>query len=71
MDRITGDTTIEEILELFPDTVKVFMDCGIPCLVCGDPLWGTVEEAAEKYRVNLNELLEKLNLVVETSRDLL
>jgi len=61
MNKITKDTTIEEILEEFPDTVKIFMDYGIPCLVCGEPLWGTVEEAAEKYKVNLDELLGKLN----------
>ena len=63
MNKITKDTTIEEILEKFPDTVNTFMDYGIPCLVCGEPLWGTVEEAAEKYNVNLEELLDKLNEV--------
>ncbi|MCK4583923.1 DUF1858 domain-containing protein [candidate division WOR-3 bacterium] len=59
---ITKETTIEEILEKFPDTVKVFMDLGVPCLVCGEPLWGTVEEAAKKYKTDLNELIDRLNL---------
>jgi hybrid cluster-associated redox disulfide protein len=61
MSNITRETTIEEILEEYPDTVETFMDFGIPCLVCGEPLWGTVEEAAEKYEVDLDELLRELN----------
>ena len=61
MNKVTKETTIEEILEKFPDTVNIFMNYGIPCLVCGEPLWGTVEEAAEKYDVELENLLEKLN----------
>ena len=65
MDRITEDTTIEEILEKFPNTVKIFMDFGIPCLVCGEPLWGTIEETAKKYNVNLEELLNKLNRTIQ------
>lgn len=61
MSDITKETTIEEILEKYPDTVETFMNFGIPCLVCGEPLWGTVEEGAEKYEVDLDELLTKLN----------
>lgn len=62
MENITKETTIEEILEKFPDTVNIFMNYGIPCLVCGEPLWGTVEEAAKKYKTDLNELIDRLNL---------
>jgi hybrid cluster-associated redox disulfide protein len=64
MNKITKSTTIEEILEHHPNTVKVFMDFGVPCLVCGEPLWGKVEEVAEKYGADLTELLKKLNSAV-------
>lgn len=65
MNNITRETTIEEIIEGFPDTVRIFMDYGIPCLVCGEPLWGTIEEKAKKYNVNLEELLNKLNRAIQ------
>ena len=65
MNKITSDTTIEEILEKFPNTVKIFMDHGIPCLVCGEPLWGTIEEAAKKYKTDLEKLLAELNEVIQ------
>ncbi len=64
MDRITKEMTVEEVLERYSDTVKVFMDLSIPCLVCGEPLWGTIEETAQRYNVKLDVLLEELNKVL-------
>ncbi len=61
MDEITEDMTVEEVLERYPETVKVFMDLEIPCLVCGEPLWGTLKETAERYGVELSTLLDRLN----------
>lgn len=61
MNKITKDMTIEEVLEKFPETTKVFIEKNIPCLVCGEPLWGTVEETAQKYGANLDTLLDSLN----------
>jgi hybrid cluster-associated redox disulfide protein len=61
LNKISGDMTVEEVLDTYPKTVKVFMDLRIPCLVCGEPLWGTLEETAEKYGVELSLLLERLN----------
>jgi hybrid cluster-associated redox disulfide protein len=65
MSKVTGETTIEEILEKFPKTVKIFMDMGIPCLVCGEPLWGTIREAASRYSVDLDEILVRINKEIE------
>ncbi|MCK4352267.1 DUF1858 domain-containing protein [candidate division WOR-3 bacterium] len=64
-DKITKDLTIEEVLEKYPETVKVFIDLKIPCLVCGEPLWGTVEETSKKYNVPLDTLLSNLNKALE------
>jgi hybrid cluster-associated redox disulfide protein len=63
---ISKETTIEEILDAYPGTVKVFMDFGVPCLVCGEPLWGTIGEVAEKYKVDITHLITRLNEIVET-----
>ena len=65
--KINKDMTIEEVLEKIPETTKVFIEKRIPCLVCGEPLWGTIEEAAKKYGANLDTLLDDLNKIVEES----
>jgi len=64
MERITKDMTVEEIVERYPKAVEVFMRFNIPCLVCGEPIWGTLEETARKYNVRIDELLEELNKIV-------
>ncbi len=65
MNRITKEMTVEEVIERYSDTVKVFMDLRIPCLVCGEPLWGTIEETAQRYNVELDILLKELNQVLD------
>ncbi len=62
MEKITGNMTIEDVVRKYPQTVKVFMDFGIQAIVCGDPLWGTIEEEAERAGVKeIDKLLEALN----------
>jgi len=46
--KITKDITIEELIEEVPTSVKYLMDEGIRCIVCGEPIWGSLEEAAEE-----------------------
>ncbi len=45
---VTKDTTIEELVDNVPGAVKYLMEKGIRCIVCGEPIWGTLEEAAEE-----------------------
>ena len=58
---ITEESKIEELLETYPSLVRVFIAHGLPCLVCGNPFWGTVSELCEKHEVDISMLLEKLN----------
>lgn len=43
---ITKDTLIEELIAAFPESVQYLMTQGIRCMVCGEPMWGTLESAA-------------------------
>ncbi|MEO0096033.1 MAG: disulfide oxidoreductase [candidate division WOR-3 bacterium] len=58
---ITKDTLIEEILGKSPEKARIFVEMGAPCLVCGEPFWGTVKELCEKYQVDVDILLKRLN----------
>lgn len=42
---IERSTTVEDLLERHPDATRILILHGVPCLVCGEPLWGTLEEA--------------------------
>jgi len=45
---ITRDITIEELVEANVNAVKYLADKGIKCIACGEPIWGTLEEAARE-----------------------
>jgi len=47
MEEITKDTTFKEIVEIYPITIKFLQKQGFECIVQGDPIWGTIEEAAK------------------------
>ncbi|MEA2106236.1 MAG: DUF1858 domain-containing protein [Bacteroidota bacterium] len=46
--KITKDITIDELVEEVPQAVKYLMNEGIKCIACGEPIWGTLEEAAKE-----------------------
>lgn len=69
--KVTLETTIEEVVTLYPSTVQIFFKYGIPCIACGSPIWGTIGENAKKYKVgNIEELLMELNEAVSAGIEL-
>jgi len=71
---ITRTITIEDLIEDYPKSVKYLADKGIRCIKCGEPIWGTLEEAClekdfsqESIDVVISELIEIHNL--ETTED--
>ncbi|MEA1896218.1 MAG: DUF1858 domain-containing protein [Bacteroidota bacterium] len=46
--EINKDTSIEELVERIPEAVQYLMKEGIKCIACGEPIWGTLEEAARE-----------------------
>ena len=59
--EITKDTPVEDALKGFPALAKVFIEYGLPCLVCGEAFWGTIEQLARQKAVDVGELVKKLN----------
>lgn len=61
MNEITRSTHIDELLSAYPALSKTFIEFGMPCLVCGEPFWGTIEELGRQYRVDVEILVKQLN----------
>ena len=40
--------TIEDLVREHPASVTFLMEKGIKCLVCGEPIWGTLESSARE-----------------------
>lgn len=69
MLMITKETTIEELVGILPESVSYLMDKGIRVLICGEPIWGTIEEIVlgKGYTSGqLAEILEEINNIAES-----
>jgi methionine synthase II (cobalamin-independent) len=45
---ITRTILIEDLVSQIPESVSYLLKKGIKCLACGEPVWGTLEEAARE-----------------------
>ena len=67
---ISRKTTIEDLVKIIPQSVVYLMEKGIRCLRCGEPIWGTLEEAAEEKGFSdqeINSFVNDLNKLIETN----
>ncbi|MBS3944359.1 MAG: DUF1858 domain-containing protein [Melioribacter sp.] len=48
MKKINKDIEIEELVKIIPESVTYLNEKGIRCLRCGEPIWGTLENAARE-----------------------
>lgn len=46
--EITKDIIIEDLIEEKPAAIDYLKEKGIRCIRCGEPIWGSLEEAAEE-----------------------
>jgi len=53
---ITNSTTIEDLVEKVPTAIYYLSKKGIRCVICGEPIWGTIEEVAKEKGFNENEI---------------
>ena len=62
---ITKDTIIGNILTIAPQTAPLFMGIGMHCLGCPASRGETVEEACMVHGVEVEDLLAKVNAMIE------
>lgn len=58
---IDKDITIEDLVETIPGSVRYLMEQGIKCIACGEPIWGTLEEAAKEKGFNDEDIRKFVN----------
>lgn len=61
---IQAGMEIEELVRSYPFAVKYLMEHGIKCIACGEPVWGTLDEAAKEKGFNdasIHEFVTEMN----------
>ena len=68
---ITKQIEIEELVNSYPFSVKYLMEQGIRCIACGEPIWGTLEEAAKEKNFDDTEIqhfVDELNRMANENK---
>ncbi len=60
---ITGDTLIEDLVLKHPQAVEPLMHHGIKCIECGEPIWGTIAEAAKDKGLDESQLQQAIKSI--------
>ncbi len=64
---VEKSTTIEEIAGFGSALVQYLSEKGIRCIRCGEPIWGTLEEAAAAKNFSHDEIenfVSDMNLII-------
>ncbi len=59
--KISKDIEIEDLVKLIPNSVVYLMEKGIRCLRCGEPIWGTLESAAQEKGFSDKDIIGFVN----------
>ena len=60
----TKNIPIEDLIEDFPKSVGFLSEKGIRCIKCGEPIWGTLEEACVEKKFSqetIENIVKELN----------
>jgi methionine synthase II (cobalamin-independent) len=60
-DKISKDIEIEDLVRILPQSVTYLRENGIRCLRCGEPIWGTLEEAVKQKGFSDTDLVKFIN----------
>lgn len=65
MPVITSGTMVADLIAAYPFAVSFLSERNLHCIICGEPVWGTIEELARDKHLDpqqIEELIEDLNM---------
>ncbi len=65
MAQISKNTTIGELLNVYPNAAPILMEIGMHCLGCPSAQMESLEEAAMVHGIDCNLLVEKINAAMQ------
>ena len=71
MLTISKDVPVEELVESYTCVVRFLTDEGLPCVVCGEPFWGSLGDLARQKgwkETDVDRLVERLRIRIGKSR---
>lgn len=60
-NKISAEIEIEDLVTILPEAVSYLRNKGIRCLQCGEPIWGSLENAAKEKGFSAKEIISFVN----------
>lgn len=57
---INPQTSVESIVEKYPDSIKVFQKYNINIIICGQIVWDSLEDICKKNGVDVNIIIKEI-----------
>ena len=58
---LTKEMTIQEVVSKYPNSVKIFIKHGMPCVGCMAARYENIEQGANAHGIDIAKLMEDLN----------
>ncbi|MCX8074306.1 MAG: hypothetical protein N2749_01805 [Clostridia bacterium] len=65
--NITPDTSVESIIEKYPETICVFKKYDIEVIICGQVVWDNIGELCLKNGINSEIIIQELKEIIRNS----
>jgi hybrid cluster-associated redox disulfide protein len=63
----TTDLTVDEVMQRWPSTIRIFLDFGMGCVGCPIATFHSIDDACREHSINQEKFLERLQLVARTA----
>lgn len=63
-ESILSDLTVKQILDRYPQTLRIFMDMGVLCVGCPAEAFHSLADVARVYKLNLKQLRKRILSVI-------
>jgi len=64
----TTELTVDEVMQRWPATIRVFLDFGMNCVGCPIATFHSVDEACSEHEIDLEEFLGRLRETAQTAQ---
>ena len=65
---ITGDMSIGEVVQKYPDTINVFFKHGLGCVGCAVARFENIQQGAMAHGIDVDALVNDLNQAVSQAQ---
>lgn len=65
--EITRDIAIEDLVTLVPASVTILRKHNLVCIICGEPIWGSLDDLATSKNIPEEEL-QQIIIEIHQSR---